>query len=384
MYLNNKYSDSGIPDGGPAQKECVVCCENFTVPKLLPCAHLLCRECLIRWMQTQPDAECPLCRCQIASPEERASKTVEDIVDGFPTDRGMAALVEAEETLSTQHMCNVCTSVAAASVCVTCGDRMCTSCTAIHGKLSATRDHVVEDLSSLTAEQLAAKSTTTCAVHKSKCADFYCRTHNVYICLRCVKSSHRECSQVRYVEDQKEENLKLISELTARLRAGEARLMQTVAQLDGILHDLERHEEDAVALIEDKCDRLKGALQTCRRRLTQEVVVACSGPKDKVIDEKTSLLRERGKLVSHNQALARAREFSGLDHDDVRGLTRSVQLCLEGLGQAQELPAHQPSPHFTIAEHALTDIEGVISRLQLTKEACCCERANCNATSTTV
>ena len=281
-------------------------------------------------------------------------------------------------------MCNVCTSVAAASVCVTCRDKMCTSCTAIHGKLSATRDHVVEDLSSLTAEQLAAKSTTTCAVHKSKRADFYCRTHNVCICLDCAKSSHRECSHVRYVEDQKEENLKLISELTAKLRAGEARLMQTVAQLDNILHDIERHEEDAVALIEDKCDRLERALQTCRRRLTQEVADECSGPKGKVIDEKTSLLRERGKLVSHNQALARAREFSGLDHDDVRGLTRTVQLCLEGLRQAQELPAHQPSPHLTIAEHVLTNIERVISRLPLTKEACCCERANCNATGKSV
>ena len=382
--MSNKYSDSGIPDSGPAHKECVVCCENLTVPKLLPCAHLLCRGCLIRWMQTQPDAECPLCRGQIASPEERARKTVEDIVDGFPTDRGMAALVEAEETLSTQRMCNVCTSVAAASVCVTCRDRMCTSCAAIHGKLSATRDHVVEDLSSLSAEQLAAKSTAACAVHKSKPADLYCRTHDVYICLRCFMSSHRECSQVRSLGDQKEENLKLISELTAELRAGDARLMQTVAQLDDILHDIERHEEDAVALIEDKCDRLERALQTCRSRLKQQVAGACSGPKREVIDEKTSLLRGRGKLVSHNQALARARVFSGLDRDDVRGLTRTVQLCLEGLDQAQELSAHQPSPHFTIAEHVLTNIEDVISRLQLTKEACCCERANCDATSTIV
>ena len=53
-------------------KKCPVCHELFTDPKLLPCSHLLCRHCLISWLQSKAEANCPLCRCVIVDPEERS------------------------------------------------------------------------------------------------------------------------------------------------------------------------------------------------------------------------------------------------------------------------------------------------------------------------
>ena len=53
-------------------KKCSVCHELFTDPKLLPCSHLLCRHCLISWLQSKAEANCPLCRCVIVDPEERS------------------------------------------------------------------------------------------------------------------------------------------------------------------------------------------------------------------------------------------------------------------------------------------------------------------------
>ena len=84
----------------PNNMECTVCHEHFTLPKLLPCGHLLCRHCLVSRLKSQPEASCPLCRYAIVDPKERKGRSLEDIADGFPTDLAMAALVEADRLLS--------------------------------------------------------------------------------------------------------------------------------------------------------------------------------------------------------------------------------------------------------------------------------------------
>ena len=102
----------------PNEEECSVCHEQFTEPKLLQCGHLLCRHCLLSWLKSQAEAKCPLCRCAIVEPEERGSKSLEDIADGFPTDLAMAALVEADRLLNKGHNCCVCEDVAATCLCL--------------------------------------------------------------------------------------------------------------------------------------------------------------------------------------------------------------------------------------------------------------------------
>ena len=138
-------------------RECPVCHELFTNPKLLPCGHLLCRHCLISWLQSKAEAHCPLCRCVIVDPKERTDgKSLEDIADGFPTDLAMAALVESQQLLNKDHSCQACVTQTATSICLHCGDLLCAHCVIIHKRMSMLRHHTVEELSSLTAEKLAA------------------------------------------------------------------------------------------------------------------------------------------------------------------------------------------------------------------------------------
>ena len=149
----------------PSNMECTVCHEHLTLPKLLPCGHLLCRHCLVSWLKSQPEANCPLCRSAIVNNKKRKGRSLENIADGFPTDLAMAALVEADRLLSKQHACRVCVNEAAVSMCLTCMDMFCQSCSTMHKKQSVTEHHKVESLASLTAEKLAANRPATCAIH---------------------------------------------------------------------------------------------------------------------------------------------------------------------------------------------------------------------------
>ena len=294
----------------PSHMECTVCHEHFTLPKLLPCGHLLCRHCLVTWLKSQPEANCPLCRCAIVDSKERTGRSLEDIADGFPTDMAMAALVEADRLLSKQHVCCVCVNVAAVSICLNCRDMLCSSCATVHEKLSATKHHKVEDLASLTVEKLAANHPAFCAVHDDRMCEVYCPTHGASICLLCATTTHRQCPEVTTLETRMEEARAMLAELAATLSAGETELERAIDQLDQHLQDIDKCTQAAIAEIETTGDRLESAVKAWRHRLKKLALSMSAELKAPVHNGKTLLLQRRGRLTSHKHVTRRVQGFS--------------------------------------------------------------------------
>ena len=289
----------------PHERECSVCYVLFTKPKLLPCGHLLCRHCLVSWMEIQEEALCPLCRCAIIEGEQPGLQSMEDIADGFPTDLAMEELVEAQRLLNKGHYCCVCEDVAAVSVCLNCRDMLCKACKKAHGKLSMSKDHIVEDLSSLTAEKLAANSPSTCADHSEEMPRLYCCTHGASICLLCASSKHRNCPEVMDLEEKAEEARAKLAELTASLSAGETELERSISQLDQHLQDTEERTQAAIVEMEETCYRLESAVKACRHQWRELALSTCSDVKESVHAEKNCLLKRRRKLTSHKHVAQR-------------------------------------------------------------------------------
>ena len=321
----------------PNEEECSVCHEQFTEPKLLPCGHLMCRHCLLSWLKSQAEAKCPLCHCAIVEPEERGSESLEDIADGFPTDHVMAALVESRQLLSKGHGCQACVTQAAASLCLNCGDLLCSSCVTIHGRMSATRHHTVEDLTSLTPEKIAANRPSPCAVHADKTCELFCPTHGVSICQVCATSRHRSCPEVKDLEEKVEEARAVLAELADMLSAGETELGTAISQLDQQLRETEKRTRAAIAEMEATCDRLESAIKACRRRLKELAETAVSDVKEAVHAGKTCLLQRRGKLTSHKRVLERVQETKS--RDIVTEMTPVMKTRVDDLDFSVSLPA---------------------------------------------
>ena len=321
----------------PNEEECSVCHEQFTEPKLLPCGHLMCRHCLLSWLKSQAEAKCPLCRCAIVEPAERESESLEDIADGFPTDHVMAALVESRQLLSKDHVCQACVTQAAASLCLNCGDLLCSSCVTIHGRMSATRHHTVEALTSLMPEKIAANRPSPCAVHADETCKLFCPTHGVSICNVCATSRHRSCPEVKDLEEKVEEARAVLAELAAMLSAGETELGTAISQLDQQLRETEKRTRAAIAEMEATCDRLESAIKACRRRLKELAEIAVSDVKEAVHAGKTCLLQRRGKLTSHKRVVERVRETKS--RDVVTEMTSVMKTRVDDLDFRISLPA---------------------------------------------
>ena len=352
-------------------KECPVCHELFIDPKLLPCGHLMCRHCLINWLQSKAQAHCPLCRCVIVDPEERTGgKSLEDIADGFPTDLALAALVESQQLLSKDHICRACVTQNATSVCLTCGDLLCGSCVSSHKRLSSTRYHTTEELSFLTAEKLAASRPSFCAVHADEITKVYCPTHGASICLLCATIDHRQCPEVMTLETKVEEARAVLAELAATLSAGETELEQAISQMDQHLQDTEKRTRVAIAEIEAMCDRLESAVKECRRRMKKLALGACSDVKESVNETMTCLLQRQGRLTSHKSVILRVRESN--NRDAVNGMTPVMQTRVNVLDCSTSLPVDAKvisTVTFVIDPKAVSRVERELSELGQVKVA---------------
>jgi len=320
----------------PSDLECSVCSEYFTQPKLLPCAHLICRGCLISWLDSQPQAQCPLCRFPILQPGQATPKSWDVVADGLPTDLAMAALVEAERLTKQDHQCCFCEKVKATSLCLDCGEMFCPACKNFHTKPKLLKHHRVEDLASLSADQLASHHAEPCPAHADKVCELYCPSHDVAMCHVCAASRHRSCPDVKDVQHKAEECRATLQQLADTLTAKEAALSRALDQLDQ--HQLEMDKKAQAALFEMKttCDRLKTAIDACYQRAEKQVKDKFSDVTSGVQSGKDCLLQRRGRVTSNKRTVERIRESK--KRDVITAMTSVMEKRIGELDLSVTLP----------------------------------------------
>nr|KAG5712054.1 hypothetical protein BaRGS_020780 [Batillaria attramentaria] len=266
---------------------------------------MLCRYCLVMWLSSEHQASCPLCRCAIVDLSNHNNTDCEAIADRMPTDLSMAALVHSAQILSKDHVCCVHQDTEAVSICLSCYTMFCQSCAASHVTQSRARHHVLKDLSSLTAERLAASRPATCSKHTEEPSSMFCTAHGVVVCQHCISSKHRTCPRIIELEEKLQEFHGVLAWFSATLKAGETTLERAISQLDQELLEAEKRTEKTMKEIDEACDRLENSVKACRRYLKELQETKNSEAKEVINRKKAVLLEHRGKLKSHRRLVDR-------------------------------------------------------------------------------
>ncbi|KAI8482150.1 hypothetical protein Bbelb_401400 [Branchiostoma belcheri] len=180
--------------------ECTICLESYKDPKILPCLHTFCKDCLKEFVAKQGEAKdkflCPTCRIETGLPEGGVAGLKNNffVLSLRDTVNAHKSLVSKEDD---NVPCDVCEEVANHG-CVVCEEFLCDDCARVHRRAKRTRGHEVIGVAELKQQLItktpSVKSTSLpmCPKHEDEKLKFYCETCQSPICRDCTVLHHKE------------------------------------------------------------------------------------------------------------------------------------------------------------------------------------------------
>ena len=173
---------------------CPLCQDHFREPKILPCLHYYCKECVrqlaLRAGPNRPFA-CPECRSATVLPQ----KDPDQLRTAFFVNRMKELHAKMEKTQGkVEAVCEMCSRAKAEAFCRQCTDFICNSCVGLHQTLKVFAGHKVVTLQEL--KEGGAKEIPLKEAPPSMCKDhdeqlkIYCFDCSRLICRDCIIYDH--------------------------------------------------------------------------------------------------------------------------------------------------------------------------------------------------
>ena len=167
---------------------CSICLERYKNPKILPCHHSYCEQCLVNLKGQRDGIKCPNCRQRhlVSNIQQLPpSMIINCVID----------IVEEQERQQGDGTCHGCQENPSTNRCVDCAMDLCTTCTRVHRKMPVTRHHRIMTVKEFEKAKLRDKSIALpavhCTSHKDKLTEIYCEKCQVPICHLCLGSNHK-------------------------------------------------------------------------------------------------------------------------------------------------------------------------------------------------
>ncbi|XP_006824440.1 E3 ubiquitin-protein ligase TRIM71-like [Saccoglossus kowalevskii] len=168
---------------------CPVCLKRYKNPKILPCHHSFCEQCLAQLKGTQDTIECPNCRqCHSVSTIQylRPSTIINSVID----------IIEEQERRQDGGACHGCQENPSTNRCVECAMDLCTTCAKVHSNIPLIspphRIMTAQDFNKTKLQdQSIALAAVHCTSHKDRLIENYCAKCKVLTCPLCLRVSHK-------------------------------------------------------------------------------------------------------------------------------------------------------------------------------------------------
>ena len=186
----------------PHHVTCQMCSGPFSDPRILPCLHSFCCQCLHKEMEKvgpQKSLQCPTCLRNVPIPVGGASALTQNLHLGFEVE---VAGYMSKLARSSGVSCTLCVQGCndpAVVFCCSCHMFMCKGGKECHNRFPHMSQHNVIGLDRESATLLPTLIKPTehhCShpKHKKLDLDFYCKTCNCFICPLCVIAVHKDHS----------------------------------------------------------------------------------------------------------------------------------------------------------------------------------------------
>ena len=261
------------------QLTCPICLDHFTTPKVLPCTHSFCEQCLqgvaIEIIKGSYYLSCPTCRESCPVPDKG--------VASFPPSFVINNLIEAYSLLKKvsgdQHAsCSNCDDTLAERYCKQCAKFLCLQCLRVHGTWKEFISHETishEEVASTVYQlpQVKQVAIESCTDH-DKPMEIFCETCDKLICQHCTVRKHRD-HEYDVVSDvcRKHEDETMKSSVRP-LNYERDRLVEAKGILEHVIDEIEQQVETTNDEIDDTITQIKNRLDETGRKLKGETGLA--------------------------------------------------------------------------------------------------------------
>ncbi|XP_025030289.1 plasminogen activator inhibitor 1 isoform X1 [Python bivittatus] len=172
---------------------CTICLEPYCQPKILPCLHTYCQDCLKKLLEgSKQELRCPECRKRVPLPAG---------VEGLKTNFFINSLLDLVPPVEkARATCSLCPLIgqdagsAAVSHCLDCADNLCQVCARGHRCSRLTHSHLVVDMehycSGKYSEEIRKRQASRCKEHKGEDLRYFCIPCATALCRECRLGPH--------------------------------------------------------------------------------------------------------------------------------------------------------------------------------------------------
>ena len=249
---------------------CPVCQEHFRDPKILPCLHYYCKECVrqlaLRAGTNRPFA-CPECR--------RGTVLPQNDPDQLPTAFFVNRMKELRTKMEKAHgkveaMCEVCSGAKVEAFCRQCAEFICSDCVRSHRKMKMFATHKVVTLQEL--KEGGAKAIPLKEAPPPMCKDhdeqlkIYCFDCNHLICRDCIISDHAG-HKFEFVKKSAPQYKKTLKESLVPLAKIQTNISAATREVEKVEREVSEQHKAVAATIEQSFKQLHEILHKREKQL---------------------------------------------------------------------------------------------------------------------
>ncbi|KAG2456197.1 E3 ubiquitin-protein ligase TRIM56-like [Polypterus senegalus] len=257
--------------------KCKICFELFASPRVLPCLHTYCEQCLVPLIaQGKGRVCCPECRS-----ETDVHGNVCNIKPNFFIN-GLLDLFKSRNG-NRDAACSTClsskgTTAAAATRCLDCAIFLCRACTDGHRSSRLTFAHSLVSTKDYMSGGLDKEGVGLCQRH-NETLRFFCDTCSTSLCRTCRMHDHQS---------------HCVRTLADAVGTKKPQLQSLLSSLDGALESAVQHGQTVDARIED----LEGASESIKEQVSQFI----SRVIEQLFEQQSAVLSELQNFVTQQRS----------------------------------------------------------------------------------
>ena len=272
---------------------CAICHDHYTEPKVLPCCHYYCKQCLhslaLRTGLDKPFS-CPECRKSTTLPQ----LSTDTLPSAFFVNRLKETHSKLERVYGkVESKCEVCFEATAEAYCQQCAKFICAKCITEHQRMKALfSGHKISTLDQLKnqgAKEIVKSepSLQTCTVHEQP-MNIYCFDCKTLICRDCTIKAHNSHNYEFVKVAAPEVKKKLSQQLQPLKKAGET-LSCAVKEVQTTKSELKEQEVSVLQQIQTSFDELMQFLENRKNELSNEATERVKKKSDLLSSQEESL-----------------------------------------------------------------------------------------------